>query len=174
MKTTVGSLVYAAWPTAWGPMGAVASAKGLCRVMLPHYSMEDLKAMLAFEHPEAREDLAHFAELSELTRAYFNGSTVSFDSVACDMPAETSFSGRVLRACRQIPSGQTLTYTQLAMKIGQEQAARAVASAMAKNRTPLVIPCHRVVGADGRLHGFSAPGGIPLKQRMLDMEKTAR
>ncbi len=155
-------------------MGAVASAKGLCRVMLPHYTMEDLKAMLAFEHPGAREDGAKFSELAELTRAHFNGSSVSFDSVACDLPAEASFSGRVLRACRQIPCGQTLTYTQLAMKIGQEQAARAVATAMSKNRTPLVIPCHRVVGADGKLHGFSAPGGIPLKKRMLELEKAAR
>jgi methylated-DNA-[protein]-cysteine S-methyltransferase len=63
-----------------------------------------------------------------------------------------------------------LTYGQLARRVGSPAAARAVGSTMARNRLPLVIPCHRVVGSGGQLRGFSAPGGVAVKQRLLQME----
>lgn len=164
-------LTYSAWATAWGPMGAVASEKGLRRIVLPHYQMNQLLELLAWEHPTAARDDKPFEALTALTRDYFNGKSVDFLEVACDLPAETTFSGKVLRACRAIGYGQTLTYSSLAVKIGVPDSARAVGTALGKNTIPLVVPCHRVINATGGMSGFSAPGGVDLKQRMLGLER---
>jgi methylated-DNA-[protein]-cysteine S-methyltransferase len=165
------SLSFDVWATAWGPMGAVASPAGLRRVVLPHYAFGDLVDLLAWEHPGAARSEAPFEALIRLSRDYFNARAVNFDEVLCDLPKESTFAGIVLRACRQIPYARTMSYSQLAMQIGREDAARAVATAMGKNPVPLVVPCHRVTYADGRAGGFSAPGGPELKQRMLDLEE---
>jgi len=151
-------------------MAAVCQGSRLSRVVLPHYRANELDELIHWEHPGCQRQDEPFAELIEASRAYFNGQAVSFDAIACDLPAESTFGGKVLRACQQIEYGQTLSYRQLAMKIGREDAARAVAAALGKNPIPLVIPCHRVTYADGRPGGFSAPGGIELKQRMLAAE----
>jgi methylated-DNA-[protein]-cysteine S-methyltransferase len=151
-------------------MGAVKGAGGLVRVVLPHYSVADLKALLAFEHTGSVEDLPAFAELVALTQAYFRGEKADFGAVACVLPPESAYYGKVYRACRAIPYGQTRSYTALATILGNPEAARAVALAMAKNPLPLVVPCHRVVAA-GDLGGFSAPGGVGLKKKMLTLEK---
>jgi methylated-DNA-[protein]-cysteine S-methyltransferase len=78
----------------------------------------------------------------------------------------------VYAATRDIPPGQTRSYGELARTIGREdpQAARDVGAALARNPFPIVVPCHRVVAADGSLHGFSAPGGLATKRRMLELE----
>ena len=87
--------------------------------------------------------------------------------------ARTPFARRVLAACRRIPYGQTLSYAELAAAAGSPGAARAVGSVMAQNRLPLLIPCHRVVGSRGKLGGFSAPGGLETKVRLLELEFAA-
>ena len=161
---------YAVWPTAWGPMGAVAGPGGMVRVVLPHYQVDDLRALLAFEHPDAVEDPAPFERLVALSQEYFNGREVSFDEVPCVLPPEKRFTGRVLRACRRIPYGQRRSYSWVAAAAGNPDAARAVAAALGRNPLPLVVPCHRVTYAGGGLGGFSAPGGVVLKQRMLALE----
>ena len=165
------SLSYDVWATAWGPMGAVASPAGIRRVVLPHYQFDDLVALLAWEHTGAARSEARFEALLRLSRDYFNARPVDFGDVICDLPGESSFAGIVLRACRKIPYGRTMSYSALAREIGREDAARAVATAMGKNPIPLVVPCHRVTYADGRAGGFSAPGGPELKRRMLELEK---
>ncbi len=170
MAGASGSLVHAVWPTAWGPVGAVRSSRGLRRVVLPYYQADDLRALLQFEHAGSVEDPGPFAELIELSRAYFNGRPADFSGIACDMPSEKTFTGRVLQACRRIPYGQTRSYSWLAAAAGKDDSARAAASAMSRNPLPLVVPCHRVTYAGGGLGGFSAPGGIELKRRMLALE----
>jgi methylated-DNA-[protein]-cysteine S-methyltransferase len=164
------NIKYAAWPTAWGPMGAVMGDQGLLRVVLPHYAMDDLRALLAFEHKQGREDREAFTQLIELTRQYFNGQKPDFSGVLCDLPDEKSFSGRIYRACRTIEYGQTHSYTWLAHMADNPDGARAAANAMGKNPMPLVVPCHRVIYAGGRVGGFSAEGGVELKRRMLRLE----
>jgi methylated-DNA-[protein]-cysteine S-methyltransferase len=162
---------YAAWPTAWGAMGGAWGDRGLIRLVLPHYSPADLDQILAWEHPGAKKDDKPFARLIELCRAYFAGGAADFAEIPCAMPEAASLSGTVLAACRKIPYGRTRSYSSLAEEIGSPDAARAVAAALGRNRIPLVVPCHRVLYADGRLGGFSAPGGAELKQRMLDLER---
>jgi len=168
MSTTEAT--FAVWPTAWGPMGAVLDAGRIRRIVLPHYQRDDLEQLIGWEHPGVRADTDAATDLIDRTRRYFNGEPVGFDDLPCALPSETSFAGKVLRACREIPYGQTVSYGHLAMRIGREDAARAVAGAVAKNPVPLIVPCHRVTYADGRLGGFSAAGGPELKQRMLTLE----
>lgn len=87
-----------------------------------------------------------------------------------DLSIVTAFQLRVLDAVAAIPRGQVLTYAQVAAKISAPQAARAVGAALGKNPWPVLIPCHRVIATSGRMTGFSAPGGVVAKQRMLHME----
>jgi methylated-DNA-[protein]-cysteine S-methyltransferase len=168
-KSSKKDRFYAAWPTAWGPVGGVWGEKGLRRLILPFYGMQDLRELLAWEHAAAAEDAAPFQALIDCSQRYFNGEAADFTPVEVELPS--SLSGKVYRAARQIPPGRTLAYGQLARQMGQPDAARAVASALSRNPTPLVVPCHRVTYSDGRPGGFSAMGGEALKQRLIAHEK---
>lgn len=84
------------------------------------------------------------------------------------------FYRKVWMACARIPAGRTMTYGELARKIGHPGAARAVGQALARNPFAPTVPCHRVIGADGSMTGFSAPGGVQAKRRMLEKEKKRR
>ena len=78
----------------------------------------------------------------------------------------------VIKNCRRIGWGETLTYGQLAEAAGSPRAARAVGTVMSGNRFPIIVPCHRVVSSTGnRFGGFTAPGGVPMKKRMLKLEQ---
>ena len=165
---------YSAWATAWGPIGACANDKGICRLVLPHYLMDDLLALLGWEHQGAVRDEGPFRELNELSAAYFSGQVVDFGSIQVDLPGETTFFGKVYRQARAIPYGKTVCYSDLAKQMDQPEAARAVATCLSKNSVPLVIPCHRVTYKGGGMGGFSAEGGEALKQRMLDLEASRR
>ena len=99
-------------------------------------------------------------------RAYFNGQLRDFD-----LPLEmigTQFQKRVWHALRTIPYGETRSYSQVAAEIGSPNAVRAVGAANGKNPIPIVVPCHRVIGAGGDLVGFG--GGLPWKRLLLDLE----
>lgn len=165
---------YSVFPTAWGPMGAVANDVGVCRVVLPHYQTDDLVNLLAWEHQGAARDDAKFATLADACRSYFNGQPTDFADVAVDLPAEGTFAGKVYRACMAIPFGQTRSYLDLAKTIGREEAARPVATMMSKNPTPLIVPCHRVIYSNGQPGGFSADGGEAMKLRLLQHEKSSQ
>lgn len=119
-------------------------------------------------------DLPNRSWLAKLVRKmtdYTAGTQVCFDDVPIELSQLSNFRQRVIIACRQIPYGETVTYSQLAARAGSPKAARAVGTTMAQNLYPIIVPCHRVVGADGSLRGFSAPRGVSLKQRLLEMER---
>jgi O-6-methylguanine DNA methyltransferase len=90
------------------------------------------------------------------------------------MKAYPAFSQAVWKACAEIPRGQVRTYGWIARRIGKPKAARAVGQALGRNPFAPTVPCHRVVGADGRLTGFSAPGGVAAKRRLLGKEGALR
>lgn len=170
MPGSADTLCCAVWPTAWGAMGGVMADGAVSRIILPHYQPDDLRQLLAFEHPGAVIDAGPFEVLIERCRRFFNGRAVRFDDIPCRLPSQTAFAGRVLRACRDIPYGRTVSYGHLGQRIGRPDAARAVATALGRNRIPLLVPCHRIVYADGTPGGFSAPGGTDLKRRLLALE----
>ena len=169
MPTRSQQICFAAWPTDLGPVAAAASSRGLRRFILPHPGGRDPRHAILGLWPDAVEDAAPLESAIELTRRYFAGQAVEFGPLRCDLTDLSAFAGEVLRACRRVGFGSRVTYGELAARIGRPRAARAVAGALGRNPLPLIVPCHRVVGGGG-LGGFSAPGGVALKQRMLDLE----
>ncbi|MGA9399146.1 MAG: methylated-DNA--[protein]-cysteine S-methyltransferase [Anaerolineaceae bacterium] len=100
---------------------------------------------------------------------YFNGTCQAVD-FPIDWSQFTPFQRRALEAVAAIPYGEVLSYKDVAIKINQPAAVRAVAHANATNPIPIVIPCHRVIGSDRRLHGYSGPGGLSFKEYLLRLE----
>lgn len=119
---------------------------------------------------EAEELPAWLVAAIEMLKRFACGEPVDFATAPLSLDHLTPFGRRVVAACRRIGWGQTRSYGELAAECGSAGAARAVGSVMAKNRYPLIVPCHRVLGAGGSLGGYSAPGGLTMKQRLLDME----
>lgn len=112
-------------------------------------------------------------ELADRLCKFALGEATHFDDLLIETAHLTTFGKKVIAACRGIPWGETITYGQLAKQAGRPGAARAVGSVMARNRVPLIVPCHRVVPACGGLGGFSAPQGVSMKKRLLEMERDA-
>jgi methylated-DNA-[protein]-cysteine S-methyltransferase len=111
------------------------------------------------------------AEAMAAIRRYFNGHETDFAEFELDLCGQDEFFKRVYAAARGVKWGQTTTYGILAKELGcGPEAARDVGQAMAKNPIPLIIPCHRVLTAGGKIGGFSAPGGTAAKLRMLALE----
>jgi len=117
---------------------------------------------------ECPEDSA--AELVDRLTAYAAGHFDDFLDIKTDTAHLSPFSRSIVEAVRRIPFGQTRSYGQLAASVGRARAARAVGRVMAQNRTPLVVPCHRVVGSGGLIGGFSAIDGLNMKRRLLKLE----
>lgn len=107
-------------------------------------------------------------ELAQLLASYFSGAVVDFRSIPVDYAGYSPFCVQVLRFVREVPYGKVLTYGAVAAAIGRPGAARAVGQALARNRTPLVIPCHRVIGR-GQRGGFSL--GLAWKEALLNLEE---
>jgi methylated-DNA-[protein]-cysteine S-methyltransferase len=151
------------WPN--GVLLASWSQAGLCNLNFGSTSELDPHEVddQSWQHagPPA---LAH--ALSE----YFAGEPLDFSLDYLDWSGVPPFHQQVLRRCAEIPRGATMTYGQLAAAVGRPAAARAVGQAMARNRWPLIVPCHRVLGHAGKLTGYSGLGGTVTKQWLLDME----
>ncbi|HVE62203.1 MAG TPA: methylated-DNA--[protein]-cysteine S-methyltransferase [Mycobacteriales bacterium] len=111
-----------------------------------------------------------FAEVTAQLTAYFAGELREFDVAIA--PRGTDFQQRVWAALREIPYGETSTYGALAVKVGRPTAARAVGMANGRNPISLIVPCHRVIGANGKLVGFG--GGVDRKRLLLDLESSGK
>jgi len=164
--TAAAPIATRRFETAWGPMSVSATPRGLVGVTLPGCPRG--------RAPAGTPDAAagrHLARAEREIREYLAGRRRAF-TIAVDLPNVTAFRRRVLLACRRVPYGATVTYGQLAARVGRPRAARAVGQAMAANPLPLVIPCHRVLAAGGGLGGFlgGAGGGLGLKRRLLALE----
>ncbi len=143
-----------------GPLTIFASRNGLEEIAfaaLPEIKADDPQISALLE--------AAVAQLEE----YFAGKRQDFD-LPIDWEGLAPYQEKVLRACYAIPFGEICTYGELAARTGNPRAPRAVGGFMAGNPIPLVIPCHRVVGSDRRLHGYGAPGGLESKAYLLDLE----
>jgi methylated-DNA-[protein]-cysteine S-methyltransferase len=143
-----------------GPLLLAGDERGL-RVV----SFEISKRATHLE-PDWKQEYAPFTEVVRQLRAYFSGELKDFDLPLA--PEGTEFQLRVWHRLRTIPYGETISYGQLAIRIGNPKAVRAVGLANACNPIPIIIPCHRVVGSDGSLTGFG--GGLPNKRKLLALE----
>jgi len=164
---------YAIFETAGGFCGLAWSADGVVRLQLPTKSAEATERLLLRRTPNAErsEPPPEIAETIAAVTRYFAGERTDFSNVALDLADEDEFFRRIYAAARQVGWGQTTTYGALAKTLGAgPEAARDVGQAMAKNPVALIIPCHRVLAAGGKIGGFSAPGGATSKRRMLELE----
>lgn len=165
---------YCIFKTAWGPFGVVGRGsternQKLLATHLPGPFASQIKASIRSRFPDAVEDRDVLADLQDAVRRYFAGERISF-RIALDLSDRTPFQKAVIGACRRIRLGKVMSYAQLAESAGYPRAARAVGSVMSHNRTPLIVPCHRVVATNGRLGGFSGDGGLDLKRALLELE----
>ena len=166
----MSDLWYDVLDTSWGWIGVVASPRGVRYTTLPEetpaQALEYLEKFTRHELPGHRPGA--FEHLRAQIEEYFAGEREQWD-VELDLDDSTEFFKRAWEACSSIPKGETRTYRWLAEQAGRPAASRGAGQAMARNRVPLIIPCHRVIGSDGGLHGFAGPG-LPLKARLLQHE----
>ena len=165
-RGAVGLLVQT--PMGW--VGAISRGGKLIATSLPQRSRKAASAACGVEASFGGDD-SLLRGLEDDLRAYFEGKAVDFRRYPVDLSGHPPFRRRALMAARLIPYGQVRTYGWLAARCGQPKAARAAGQAMSKNTLPLVIPCHRVVGAGGALTGFG--GGLELKRALLAREGIA-
>ena len=158
--------------TRLGWMGLVGGEKGVQRIYLPEPSREDLRQRIGEEFPESREGSQFLEQAKKEILEYFEGRRTQF-GMDLDLSSATPFQRKVYQLMLAIPFGEVHTYRWLAEKIGNPKGLRAVGNANGKNRWPLVVPCHRIVGSNGRLTGFSAPGGLDMKAELLRLEGVA-
>jgi methylated-DNA-[protein]-cysteine S-methyltransferase len=170
-------------PTEFGHVAVAVVDEALAGVSMAHASgpaaANRLARMLGgpIEAAERRtsRDANHKLACDVLERLVrlLDGEPLAFDDLPLALDHLSAFQRRVIAACRAIPYGTTRSYGQVAAAAGSPGAARAVGQVMAGNRHPLIVPCHRVLAAGGKIGGFSAPQGLALKRRLLALESSA-
>jgi methylated-DNA-[protein]-cysteine S-methyltransferase len=164
---------YAVFETALGFCGIAWSADGVTRFQLPTKSADATERLLLrrMSGGKAAEPPSDIVGVIETVRRYFEGGEVDFSDLTLDLDGQDDLFRQIYAAARRLQWGHTTTYGALAKEIGADpRLARDVGQAMAKNPIPLIIPCHRVLAAGGKVGGFSAPGGAASKVRMLELE----
>lgn len=157
--------------TILGPVSIARSPLGVTRIKM-HGSGKGLSAVSS-QHSAKGERPELLNDLVGRIGAHFAGEPQDFSDIPLALDRAGPFARTVYDELRKVPAGQTVTYGELAARTGRPGAARAVARAMATNRVPIVIPCHRVLGAGGKLTGFSGADGIKTKCQMLVAEGAA-
>lgn len=163
---------FALFDTVLGPCGIAWSARGIRSVQLPEADAATTRARLVRHHPGVREGTPPPAvqRVIDSIVALLAGRPARFDEAALDLDGVPPFNLRVYEVARTIPAGSTLSYGEIAERLGEPGAARAVGQALGHNPLPIVIPCHRVLAAGHRPGGFSAHGQVATKRRLLEIE----
>ena len=173
MSTTQG---YALFPTPVGSCGIAWGARGITGVQLPEQDQTATCARMARRFPSSAEadPPLHVQQAMDAVTALLRGTPdepVDLRDIVLDLEGVPPFHQRVYAVARGIPPGETMTYGELARQLGEPGAARAVGQALGANPFAPVVPCHRILAADGRAGGFSASGGVSTKLRLLEIEK---
>ncbi len=157
-------------PTRIGDLGLAWNARGIVAIHLPRGDAAQTLRSLRRQYPAAPVRAVAPAEYQRELQAYATGQVREFRA-PLDWSAIKPFQRAVLETANRIPFGETRTYQWIAQQIGKPRAARAVGRALATNPIPIILPCHRVIGSDGGLHGYG--GGLPLKRKLLELEGAA-
>ena len=167
---------FALFDTAVGRCGIAWAKRGVCCVRLPEARATEMRAHLVRRFPDAEESAPPPVVQRAIDRivTLLRGEATDLTQIVLDMEGVPAFQRRVYELARAIPSGATLSYGELATRLGSPGAARAVGQALGKNPFAIVVPCHRVLAAGGKIGGFSASGGVDTKARMLRIEQAQR
>jgi methylated-DNA-[protein]-cysteine S-methyltransferase len=166
------SYSFSIFDTAIGSCGVVWSARGIAGVQVHNGNEHSTRASLLRRFAGAQE-AAPSAEVQQAIDgvvALLGGEKSDLSNVTIDVDELPEFNRRVYDVARTIPPGLTMTYGEIAERLGDRLLARDVGQALGQNPVPLIVPCHRVLAAGGKTGGFSAPGGVVSKLRLLTIE----
>ncbi len=164
-------LSFDIFETPHGWVGVLASEQGIRRTTLPEPTIDSCRDKLGEAIDGAEQTPGRFQDLRRKIERFLDGDDVDFGDVPIDVDDASPFLRAAWQACRTIPAGETRPYRWLASAAGRPNAPRAAGQAMARNRLPFLIPCHRVIASDGSLGGYgSGKTRLELKKRLLDME----
>ena len=161
------------------PIGTCAVAwigRGIAGLQLPEVNPAATRARVGRRWPgvvEADSVPAGVQRVLDRVLALLAGEAVDLADIPLDLDTAPDFHRRVYEVARTIPPGRTMTYGEIARRLGVPHESRAVGQALGKNPVAIIVPCHRVLGADGKMGGFSANGGVSTKRRMLEIEGAA-
>jgi methylated-DNA-[protein]-cysteine S-methyltransferase len=163
---------FALFATAIGACGIVWGDRGIVAVQLPEATERETRLRLLRGRARAREESPplNVQRAIDAIVALLGGEVTDLSSIVLDMRRVSDFHRRVFEIARAIPAGETSTYGAIATQLGDPTAARAVGQALGRNPFPIIVPCHRVLAAAGKLGGFSGSGGNVTKLRMLAIE----
>jgi len=164
---------FALFDTAIGRCGIAWSGRGVAGVQLPEGNERDTRGRLRRRFPDAREapPPAPVQRAIDGVAALLRGEPCRLDTVTLDMDGVPPFHRRVYEVARTIPPGTTLSYGEVATRMGVPGAARDVGQALGQNPFAIIVPCHRVLAANGKVGGFSARGGVRTKLRLISSER---
>jgi methylated-DNA-[protein]-cysteine S-methyltransferase len=164
---------FALFETAIGACGVAWSDRGIVGVQLPESTVEITRSRLLRRHPNAHEasPTTHVERAIASIVALLKGEPIDLADVAVDFADVPQFNRRVYEIAREIRPGSTRTYGSIAIQLGDALLAQQVGQALGRNPIPIIVPCHRVLAANGKIGGFSAPGGAETKRRMLLIER---
>ncbi len=164
---------FALFDTPIGTCAVAWSGRGIAGLQLPEPTAAATRARVKRRWPGAVEADAVPAGVQralDRVRALLSGDAVELADIPLDLEAAPEFHRKVYEVARTIPPGRTLTYGEIARRLGVPHESREVGQALGKNPVAIIVPCHRVLGADGKMGGFSASGGVSTKRRMLEIE----
>jgi O-6-methylguanine DNA methyltransferase len=162
-------ITYSVFQTKLGWMGVAKGEEGLKKIILPSALAQNVEEILLGQFPDSLRDDTGLQPVTKMLGSYYQGKRLSQD-IPLDWSGSTNFSVAVWRAAQSIPWGEVRTYQWLSLYLEKPRSFRAVGGALGRNPFPIVVPCHRVIRTDGALGGFSAPTGIQLKRKMLELE----
>jgi len=165
---------FAVFDTAIGPCAIAWGARGIIGVQLPEGSEQKTRARIIRRFPEASEipPTPEVQRAIDGIAALLDGKATDLSAIALDTNALPAFNRRVYEIARTIPPGATISYGEIAARLKElPQVARDVGQALGQNPFPIIVPCHRVVAANGKPGGFSASGGVTTKLRLLTIER---
>ena len=164
---------FALFDTDIGPCGIVWGARGVTGVQLPEASEARTRARLVRRYPHAREapPPADVRRVIDGIVSLLGGQASDLSGAALDMDGLPEFDRSVYEVARGIAPGATLSYGEIAARLGERGLARDVGQALGRNPFPIIVPCHRVLAAGGKAGGFSANGGVTTKLRLLTIER---
>jgi methylated-DNA-[protein]-cysteine S-methyltransferase len=170
IMTTPG---FALFDTAIGQCGIAWSAQGVIGVQLPEANALKTRARLLRRCPQAREapPPADVQRVIDGIVALLGGEQTDLSAVTLDLDGVPDLDRRVYAVARTIGCGTTRSYGEIAVELGERSLARDVGQALGRNPFPLIVPCHRVLAAGGKVGGFSANGGVTTKLRLLTIER---
>lgn len=166
---------FCLFPSPIGTVGLVWTERGIAGVQIPARDEAATRRSLARRFPDAVEEAPSPAIEAAIAAigSLLEGNRTDLSGLSLDLEGVPAFERSVYDVALTIPPGSTLTYGEIAGRLGDPAAARDVGTALGRNPIPIVVPCHRVLAAGGRSGGFSAPGGVETKMRLLAIEDAA-